>query len=659
MSNKENQYLGIEKVSKLLLKFAIPCVLSLLISALYNIVDQIFIGNSELGYLGNAATSIVFPITIVAMAFAFALGDGTAAFLSICQGRKDTKNSHKAVGNSLLICVIISLAFVAIGLVFKNNLLYLFGASEASIDLAAAYFVIILSFMPAYMVGSMLNSIIRADGAPGFAMMTMLVGAVTNIILDPIFIFVCKWGIEGAAWATIIGQVLSLLLGIFYLMRTKTFRLKLESFVINTEVLSNVAKLGVSTFITQLAIVVISLICNLMLVKYGMRSKYGADIPIATIGICMKVFSIVLNVAVGIIVGAQPILGYNIGAGKNGRVKETFKLCVLAVTVAGVIATLVFELWPDVIISLFGVESDLYLEFARLTFRIFLVGILLTCLIKVVSIFFQAVGEPLKATVVSLTRDLVCFVPLVVIMPMMMGIEGILWAAPVADVVSGIVAAVLVARFFRTLGRDTKVNAEAVAIQNSKPGVIITIAREHGSQGKKIGELVAKELGIPYYYKELTALAAQQGGLDKKYIKKVNSNDGEEIMQELYLTTSPAKYAIEAQDAVIKEIAKHGSCVIVGRAADYVLRENKQVLRVFIYADKDFRVRNIMQMYHDDKKAARKNLERADKNRADYYEMISGEKWGDPRNYDLCIDAKLGKEKVVQTIVNLARSHQN
>ncbi len=657
MENKANKYLGQEKTPKLLLKFAIPCVLSLLISALYNIVDQIFIGNSKLGYLGNAATSVVYPITIIAMAFAFALGDGSAAFLSICQGRKDTKNSHRAVGNSSLVCLIISVIFVIAGLIFKDNLLYLFGASETSIGLARAYFTIILSFMPAYMLGAMLNSVIRADGAPGFAMVAMLTGAITNIILDPIFIYAFDWGIEGVAWATILGQILSLVLALFYLTRTRTFKLKLESFRLNFEVLGSVIKLGVSTFITQMAIVVISLVCNLMLVKYGLNSKYGADIPIATMGICMKVFSIVINIVVGIIVGAQPILGYNIGAGQNQRVRDTFKLCLFSTAVVGLIATLIFELCPDVVINLFGVESDLYLEFARLTFRIFLAAVMLTCLIKVISIFFQAVGEPLKATVIALTRDIVCFVPLVLIMPSIFGIEGILWAAPVADLIGIIVAATLSISFFRKLSRDTKPESQAAAvIKPYKPGVIITIAREHGSQGKKIGELVAKELNIPYYYKELTALAAQESGLDKKYIKKVNSNDGEEIAQELYLTTSPAKYAIEAQDAVLKAIAKRGSCVIVGRAADYVLRNYQPLLRVFIYADKEFRVQNVMEMYDDDEKSARKNIERADKNRSSYYEMIAGQKWGDPRNYDLCIDAKLGKEKVVQTIINLAQN---
>lgn len=656
----ENQYLGKEKVSKLLFKFSIPCILALLITSLYNVVDQIFIGHGTaagLGAVGNAATSIVFPLTLVAVALSGMFGDGTAAFLSICQGRKDTKNAHRAVGSSMLVTFCLSLILVALGFIFCDQILGLFGASGENLIYARQYFFIILSFFPVYMLGYMLNSVIRADGAPAFAMIATVAGAVTNIILDPIFIFVLNWGISGAAWATITGQIVTLILSIIYLARTKTFRLKLSSFNPESQVLSNVAKLGISTLITQLSIVVISMVCNKMLAVYGARSVYGANDPLAIIGICMKVFTIVLSIAMGIIIGAQPILGFNIGAGKFDRVRETFRKCITATIVVGLVATVIFELCPQIIINAFGSNSEnpeLYMEFAVLTFRIFLMFITLTCTIKVISIFFQAVGEPLRAAIVSLARDIVLFVPLVLILPGVMdNINGVLWAAPIADIFGIMIAGGLAIVYFRHLGRPAESTTKA-SFQDSKPGVIITISREHGSQGKKIGELVAKQLGIPYYYKELTALAAKESGLEKAYIDKVNSNDGEEIMKELYLTTSPAKYAIEAQEQVLKDIAKKGSCVIVGRAADYVLRDNPHVLRVFIHAPLEYRIRNVMKMYDDDEKSATKNIKRSDKNRADYYSMISGQKWGNPANYDLCINAAMGKEKATDLIVNLA-----
>lgn len=649
MENKDdNKFLGTKKVSKLLLKFSIPCILSLLISSLYNIVDQIFIGNSELGYLGNAATSIVFPITIISVAFAWCFGDGSAAFLSLCQGRNDTKNVHKAIGNSILINFVISIIFVLLGFIFMDNLLYLFGASEVTISIAKDYFTIILIFIPVYMMANMMNAVIRADGSPAFSMASTLSGAITNIILDPIFIFVLNLGIKGAAWATVIGQIVSLIVAIAYFTRTKTFKLCFNSFKIDFNLFSNVVKLGISTFITQMSIVVISLACNIMLSKYGEMSKYGADIPIAVMGICMKVFTIVINIVVGIILGAQPILGYNIGAKKNNRVRQTFKIVLLATITIGLISTLVFELCPQVVIRIFGTESDLYMEFAILTFKIFLLLITFTCIIKMTSIFFQAVGKPLNAAIISLSRDIVCFVPIVIILPKFMGIKGVLWAAPIADLIGVIISFILVFIFFRKLDKNDETELNDIIIKESKKGVIITISREHGSQGKYIGELVAKKLNIPYYYKEMTALAAKESGLDKEFVSKINQNSN--FLHDLYLTTSPAKYAIEAQDKVIKKISEKGSCVIVGRAADYVLRDNSNLIRIFIHAPKEYRVKKVMEMYKDNKNQAIKNIDKSDKARSSYYKIISGLEWGKVNNYDLSIDSSIGPNLTAEII---------
>lgn len=460
-NGQENAYLGKEKITKLLLKFSIPCILGLVITALYNIVDQIFIGHGTaagLGAVGNAATSIVFPLTLVAMALAGMFGDGTAAFLSICQGRKDTKNAHRAVGGSVLITLIISVVLVILGFLFCDTILGLFGASADNIVYARRYFYIILSFFPVYMLGFMINSIIRADGSPAFAMTVTVAGAITNIVLDPICIFVLGWGIQGAAWATITGQVLTLVLSIIYIVHPKTFRLQLASFKPEKQITAKIAKLGISTLITELSIVIISMVCNKMLAIYGAASEYGANDPLAIIGICMKTFTIVLSIALGIIIGAQPILGYNVGAGNYKRVKETFRKCILATAAVGLIATVIFEFCPEAIINIFGSNSGnpaLYMQFAVLTFRIFLSLVTFTCIIKIISIFFQAVGEPLKAAIVSLSRDIVFFVPLVIILPNVMhSINGVLWAAPAADVLGMIVAASLITVYLRRLGKQ-------------------------------------------------------------------------------------------------------------------------------------------------------------------------------------------------------------
>lgn len=650
--------LGSERISKLVRRFAVPCIISLLISALYNIVDQIFIGNSKLGFLGNAATSIVFPITIISFAFAWCFGDGAVALMSIRQGQKDDKGVAKIIGNALTVNVIVSILFIAFGFIFMDPLLRLFGASDASLPLAQSYFRIILYASTAAMMGGVLSNIIRADGSPAFSMIMTVLGAVINIILDPVFIFGLDWGIEGAAIATIIGQITSFALGIYYVFfRARTFKLKLADFKLELGTILQFTKLGISTFITQMSIVATSLVGNMMLAKWGAQSIYGADIPIAVMGIAMKVFTIVINIVVGLLVGAQPILGFNYGAEKYDRVKETFRIAVICTVTVGIIATIIFEFFPDLVIGIFGTQNELYMEFARKMFRIFLMLVTFTLLIKAISIFFQAVGEPKRATVVSLMRDIVCFVPLCFILPNFFGVEGILYAAPVADAIGIVIAGTLAVRFYVNLGKTKIIDVvEDAAIKKSRPGVIVTISRQHGSAGKEIGKLVAEQLKIPYYYKELLAVTAKESGLSEGYLNELNARDDEGIMRDLYLSSAPAEYAIKAQRQTIEEIAKHGSCVIVGRAADYVLRDNKKVLRVFISAPDEYRIKKLKEMYGDKPNEARKSIKRSDANRASYYKAISGFEWGRRENYDLCVDSSIGNEATARIIADYAKN---
>lgn len=450
---EQSNFLGTEKISKLMVKFCIPCVLSLLVSALYNIVDQIFVGNSELSTLGNAATGVVFPLFIIAQAFAWWIGDGCAAYMNIHQGCGDNQNTHRCVGTGMVVTLAVSIVLLAVFYPMKTQMLTLFGASENSLGYAVAYFNIILGFFPVYMLMNMINAVVRADGSPNWSMFSMLTGAIVNIILDPVFIFACHWGIEGAAWATVIGQVVSFAISIAYLFRTKTFRLTIRSFIPDFKVFAEALKLGLSSFITQMTIVVISLVCNIMLAKYGAMSHYGADIPIAVIGIESKVFTVVINIVVGIVLGCQPIIGYNIGAKNTERVKKLYRANLLCTLVVGILATLLFELAPDAVVGMFGKPTNIpnpadYWDFARKTFRIFLALVTFTCTIKMSSIFFQAVGKPVFAVLTSLIRDIVCFIPLICILPVFMGIDGILWSAPIADLIAMSVTAVLTVVYF-------------------------------------------------------------------------------------------------------------------------------------------------------------------------------------------------------------------
>lgn len=458
---QEIQKLGQERISKLLFKFSIPCVMGLLISAFYNIVDQIFIGNSELGYLGNAATGVSFPAICVANAFAWCIGDGAASFLSICAGRKDAASAHKCVGTCITVTTIISILLAAVCLIWAAPLMKLFGASAQTLDMAVEYFRIVVAFFPFYLLMSVMNSMIRADGSPAYAMLAMLTGAIINIILDPVFIFVLKWGIAGAAWATVIGQVMSFLVCAVYFFRPKTFRLNKHSFLPDANVLRQTVALGGSTFITQLSIVVLSLVSNITLAKFGALSKYGPDIPISVFSIQTKVYTVVCNIVVGIVLGGQPIFGYNYGAGNMDRVRQAYKLVLRASLIVGFVAVLLFEICPQLIINIFGAGDALYQEFAVKVFRIYLSLTVITCIVKMTAVFFQSIGKPVYAIAASLVRDIVCFTPLVLILPTVLeqaepgsGINGILYAAPLSDLVALAAILGLTVPFFRKLKAD-------------------------------------------------------------------------------------------------------------------------------------------------------------------------------------------------------------
>ena len=651
---ENSNYLGTEKVGKLLQKFAIPCICSLIISCLYNIVDQVFVGNG-VGYLGNAATGVIFPITVVGWGLSLFFGDGAAAALSVSLGRGETKDIHRSVGSAVLGSFLSGVVVIVIAYLWGEGLLRMIGATDANIQMAHEYGVIIFAMMPLAMTQNTLASIIRADGSPKYAMVAMLTGAVINIIGDPVAIFALDMGIKGAAWATILGQFVSFLICAAYLRHPKTFRVGAGSFRPSMVLLKPVMALGTSSLLTQLSIVIITVVNNVLLVKYGARSAYGADIPLAAFVVIMKLFQIVLNIAIGIAAGAQPIVGYNYGAKTYGRVRELLKLMIQWTAIVGLICIVLFEAVPGVFIRMFGSASDpVYFHFAVLCLRIYLSLILVTCVQKVCAIFLQSIGKAKAAAPLSVLRDVLLIV-FSLLIPVFMGVTGIFWAAPAADVLAIFVTAAVMVRVWKELGQEKEEREPAAAaIRQSRQGTVITIAREHGSAGKRIGQIVAEKLDIPCYYKELVAVAAQESGLAQEFISGINSDENA-VMRELYLTADPVKRAVAAQEKAICHIADAGSCVIIGRSADYVLRGYPNVVRIFIYAPKSYREKKIMEMYGDSPEAAKKSITRSDAARSAYYKSISGQEWGNPHGYELCIDASVGEEAAADMICSYIR----
>lgn len=662
MVQDESRYLGEERIPKLLAKFSIPCILSLIISCFYNIVDQIFVGNG-IGYLGNAATGIIFPITVIGWGASLFFGDGAAAYLSVALGKRDTEKIHRSVGNAVLFAFLSGVAIAAIGYIGGDALLTALGATGETLQLARDYGYIIYAMMPLALAQNCLASIIRADGSPRYAMVAMVVGAVINIIGDPVAIFVLHMGIRGAAWATILGQFVSFAICLAYLRRSRNFHVSPASLKPDFSVLRRVMALGTSSFLTQLSIVVITVVNNVLLVKYGAQSRYGAEIPLSAFVVIMKLFQIVLNIAIGIAAGAQPIVGYNYGAQKYGRVRELLTCIIRWTVIVCAVATLLFELVPGLFIAMFGSSDNaLYADFAVRCLRIYLSGIILTCTQKVCAIFLQSIGNAKAAAPLSLLRDLFLIV-LSLLAPGLLGVTGIFWAAPVADVLAIAITAAVMVRVWRQLGqvpvRSNRAERApaAPALAPSHPGVIVTIAREHGSSGKRIAQLVAGELGVKCYYKEMTALAAQESGLAQEFISDINVN-APSALHELYLSTAPVQQAIAAQSKIIHRIADAGSCVIVGRSADYVLREREDVARIFIHAPEAYRVRRVMEIYGDSEAEAARNIRRSDDARAAYYRNVSGAEWGASGNYELSIDSSIGVEQTAKVILAYLRERE-
>ena len=461
---KENQsYLATEKVGKLMGKYAVPCIISLLVGALYNIVDQIFIANATyLGSFGNAANTVVFPLTVIALGIAVMIGDGCCAFVSISLGEKKPKNATRSVGNSVLLCVAASIVLTAIYLIFAEPILTAFGGkvNAETFALSKEYFFWIALGIPFYMFGQAMNPIIRADGNPKFAMISTLVGAAINIILDPIFIFGFKWGMMGAAIATVIGQIATAILAVWYLFRAKIIKPAKVDFNLQGKIVGKTLSLGLCSFLAQISLVAAMAAINNMIRKYGaMDAIFGqeqfAQIPMAVVGIVMKFFQIVISIVIGMAAGCIPIVGFNMGAKMHDRVKKLFSKLLIAEAIVGAVALVIVEFFPNALIQIFGAanESIYYTDFAIKAFRIYLCMMIFACVNKATFIFLQAMGKAVESTMLSMVREIVFGVGFALILPLFFGLDGVLYSMPVSDILTAVISAILIVRTYKQLDR--------------------------------------------------------------------------------------------------------------------------------------------------------------------------------------------------------------
>lgn len=650
--------LGKENINKLLISFAIPCVISMLINSVYNIVDQIFIGKG-VGTLGNAATNVIFPLVIIFNAVAGLIGNGAAANLSLKLGEGKKEEGGKIVGNAVTVSIIFSIILSVIAYFFLPKLVYMFGCTENVYQYAVDYGKIIILGAPFMIIYSALSQLIRADGSPKYSMVLLVVGAILNIILDPIFIFTFNMGVKGGAIATVIGQIVSFVMAILYLKKVKSVKLEKESFKVDKSITRTLG-LGLSSFITQSTVLALFVFMNNMMTKYGALTKYGADIPLSVYGVISKINSLYISTILGISIGAQPIIGFNYGAGNYERVKETLRKVLTINLVVGLIFNIIFYLFPKEIVSIFITNSDpnykLFLEFAVIICHSFLLVMGLNFLEMTTSITVQSLGNVKKATMVSFIRQIILFIPIACFMAIYLhkGIYGVLNAGPIADAITFFIALVIFYSEYRKLSiKEKPTNLEDIKVNNTYKGkkIVITISREYGSGGHYVGELLAKRMGLNFYDKNLINLISKKSGLSKEYVEE----NSQKLASFKYIDNNDDRIFI-AEEKVIKDLAMKESCVIVGRCADYILKDNKDTIKVFLYSSSQDKVKRAVKYYNLEEDKALKEINKINSERAKHYKYYTNRDWYDFANYDIALNVDyLGVEKTAELLEQVIR----
>lgn len=654
---KKKLDLGKDKIDKLLFAFSIPCIISMIINSIYNIVDQIFIGKG-VGIIGNAATNVIFPIVIICNALAGLIGNGAAANLSLRLGEGKKDEAKKSIGGSIVLLFIVAFIVVILFEMLLPNLVYLFGCTKNVYFSAITYGRIIVFGSFFMIIYSGLSQIIRADGSPKYSMICLLIGAILNIILDPIFIFVFNMGVAGGAIATVIGQIVSFIISTCYIPKIKSIKLSKKDFKLDKSITKTLS-LGLSSFITQMTVLALFVVMNNIMNKYAISSKFGEDIPLSVYGVVSKINSLYVSLILGLAIGAQPIIGFNYGAGNYKRVKETLKKVMILAFIIGIIFNLCIYIFPEHIVSIFISKSsndyNLFMEFAVDFCRIFLMVCALNAFEMCSSITIQSLGNVKKATMVSFMRQIILFIPIALILCHYIGLYGALYAGVIADSICFIFVIFIFTSEYRKISRlEEKDNSEILIDSESilKPmldkKMVVTIAREYGSGGRYVGEKLANKLGIKFYDKAFISEVSKETGLSENFI--LENEQKRSILGSSEYNNDDKLFIAESN--TIKNIAKN-SCVIVGRCGGYVLKEKKNVIKIFLYSDEKNRINRVVKYYNIPRSKAKKEIDRINKAREKHYSYYTGTSIYDPSNYDLMINVDSdGVDKTVDYIVD-------
>ena len=637
-----SQLFGTEKISKILLKLAPPVMLAQLIQALYNIIDSLFVGRYSDS--GLTALSIIYPLQLLMIALAVGTGVGINTIMAakLGTGRKKAADDYAGVGTPL--AVILWALFALVCWIIMPAYARMSTNSQNVISDVVTYGRIVCVFSFGLFLESVWTKVLQASGDMKTPMLAQIIGAVTNIILDPILIFgmfgIPEMGIAGAAVATVAGQIVAALIvakkGIKMPPAVRTFLPRI----------GRILRLGTPNILMQSAYTFYILGLNLILAAFS-------DQAVTALGLYYKwqtFFFIPLGAMQTCIV---PIVSFNYAARNIDRCKKTLTTSVGFGMALMALGALCFNIIPAQMLRVFT-QDEAVIAIGRVGFHFVGISFLPMVTSLIFPVFFQAVGASLKSSLLTVIRTVVLFVPLGFLFSRF-GLNWFWLTFPVTEILTSLVGIAFYRRFLQSdyvkNTPDILLEQSQPALKPSTPGVIITIAREHGSSGKQIGKLVAEKLGIPFYYKEMVALAAHESGLDREFISDIHKN-APDILRDMYLSSRPVQMAIAAQAKIINKIADHGSCVIVGRAADYVLKDREDVIRIFIHAPKQYRVKRVMEVYGDTLNEARRNIRRSDKARAAYYRHISGRRWADGRHYNLSVDSSIGVQQTAELILN-------
>lgn len=631
-------------MKKLFWKMGLPMIISMVLQALYNVVDSVFVTNIEgVGALANQALTIAFPIQILIIAVGVGTGVGLNALLSKSLGEKDYEKVNKVAGNGIFLSICIYIVFLLFGLFGTRWFISLFaGGNSEVIEMGTTYLRICTIFSYGAIGLAVFERLLQSTGMTMLSTIAQISGAVANIILDYVFIFPLNMGVAGAAIATVIGQFLSLIIGmIFHYTKNKEINGNLKYLKPNAEIIKGIYKIGLSAAIMQALLSVMMAGMNAILGN----AKADPTILVGSFGIYYKIQQVALFSAFGLSNTIISILSFNYGMQDKKRCDDCIKYGIIDSIIVTLIISILFEVFAKPISCLFGLSGGTTTEIIEIcakALRIASIGYVFMGISVAIQGVLQSLRFAIRPLIISLLRLVIFVFPIAYLFTLSDNVSNVVWwTFPIAEILTSIISVFI-------LRKSYKEKIETLKDNMKTNNLIITISREHGSNGKEIGRLVAKKLGIAFYDKEEMKQYAIENNM-------VSNADDTDVLYKYYLSLDAKKDAIIKQTELIKKIAEQKSCVIVGRASGYILQDNQNVVKVFLYAPIDYRIKKIQEIYNDSKEDAEKYIEKSDAARASYYEVISNQKWGDRRNYDLCLNCKMGNEKVAQAICDYVK----